>query len=505
MSSPFETHYDQNSLQEDFSPSNQLQRPPNHRRHNVRPWLPALWFLISLLGTLVGALYLFHATVIAGLTAVIISLGLDPLRSQFIAALIMTGGSALVGCMLGRRKSGASIGAGLGFGFAYLMGFIQSERAPVYDPGGLLEPLNSNLLVHTSLTMMALALLSAFIGSAIGKALGEVLLDPPYKLARLVWQHFVPRISEVQPPASTGKFALVHMIGSWLGVGAIIVLFVLASDATNLFLFSPDINLHTAPKITSSGGTVLQDSLISSALKGQRKDFKVYLPPSYNTSRGENRRYPTLYLLHGSPGKDIDWFTGGKASQSADTLIEMGKIPELIIISPDGNGRPGATSEWGNSADGQQMIETYVATNLVKYVDQHYRTLADTRHRAIGGLSMGGFGAMNIAVHHPDIFGTVISLGGYYRAEGSIWGKKAPYIQQNSPLVALPSVRQAWQLHVFLGAATKDQPYYTDTEQFALALEKLHIPYHFDLQIGYHSWRVWQVQMYNALLWLRWG
>ena len=88
----------------------------------------------------------------------------------------------------------------------------------------------------------------------------------------------------------------------------------------------------------------------------------------------------------------------------------------------------------GNSFDHRQWIETYVAVDLVAYVDHRYRTLADVAHRAIGGLSMGGFGAMNIAVHHPDVFGTVISLGGYYRAEGSIWGKNAAYRRANSPI-----------------------------------------------------------------------
>ena len=118
---------------------------------------------------------------------------------------------------------------------------------------------------------------------------------------------------------------------------------------------------------------------------------------------------------------------------------------------------------------------------------------------------MGGFGATNIAVHHPDIFGSVISLGGYYYAEGGIWGNNAAYMRENSPADVLPANKQAWKLLFFLGAGTQDQPYYNDTLQFAHELDKLHIAYHLDIRQGYHSWTVWQVQMYNALLWLRWG
>ena len=76
-------------------------------------------------------------------------------------------------------------------------------------------------------------------------------------------------------------------------------------------------------------------------------------------------------------------------------------------------------------------------------------------------------------------------------------------MQKNSPAFTIP--RSKAKLHIYLGAATKDQPYYKDTTDFIRQLNGLHVQYHFDLQRGYHSWRVWQVQMYNALLWLKWG
>src|SRR5262249_20381485 len=157
---------------------------------------------------------------------------------------------------------------------------------------------------------------------------------------------------------------------------AMIGLIVLASSATELFLYSPDTGLHTVPRIVKSAttpngtstvvesippfGTIVTDSLVSSALGGQKGPILVYLPPTYNTPMGQNNRYPVLYLLHGSPGQAHDWFSGGKADQSANTLIALGKIPELIMVLPDGNGRPGATTEWANSFDQRQLIESYV-------------------------------------------------------------------------------------------------------------------------------------------------
>ncbi len=481
-----------------------------------------LLFLISLAIALVSGILLFNPAVIDNVSSAIIGVGLDPLRAQLIAALLLTLATAFVGAVFGRRKLGAILGAWIVFSFGYLNGFIQLEMQPTYDPGGLLEPLDMGALIHTSITMTALALLFAFSGAAIGVALSEVLLDPLYRLVQSLWFRYSHKEEETQQLyAATSQATAFTTIGAWLVAIAMIGLIVLASSATELFIYSPDTGLHTVPHIvkpaiTPTGtstaretilslGTIVTDSLVSPTLGGQRRTIVVYLPPNYNTHIGQNKRYPVLYLLHGSPGQAYDWFTAGKANQSADTLIALGKIPELIMVLPDGNGRPGATSEWANSYDQRQLIESYVVNDVVRYIDSKYRTIPDAANRAIGGLSMGGFGAMNIAVHHPDIFGSVISLGGYYYAEGGIWGNNAAYMQQNSPADVLPAKKQAWKLLFFLGAGTQDQPYYTDTQQFAQELSGLHIPYHLDIQQGYHSWTIWQTQMYNALLWLRWS
>jgi S-formylglutathione hydrolase FrmB len=475
--------------------------------------------LVALLAALLSGVLFFNTTILSSFISMIISVGLDPLRAQLIAALLITAGAALIGAVVGRRKLGALLGAGVVFCFGYLIGFIQLELQLVHDPGGNVEPLNSSALVHTSAVVMALAVLSAFFGAAVGVALTEVLFEPPYRLARHIWQrskypHQRHASASVQKEGIDSRVsaarAVKEGIGSWLGVAMMVIVLVFASGSGDLFLYSPDIGLHTLPTIHNqrglpAHGTIVEDSVVSPALSGQKKPFLVYLPPSYNTAQGLTQRYPTLYLLHGSPGKESDWFTGGKADQSADTLIALGKIPELILILPDGNGRPGHTSEWGNSFDHQQNIETYVANDLVTYVDTKYRTLARASYRGIGGLSMGGFGAMNIALHHPDVFGFVIALGGYYRAEGGIWGKNAAYMRENSPIDVLPSDRRAWRLHMYIGAATKDQPYFTYAKQFVQELDHLHLPYQLDVQSGYHSWKVWQTQIYTALIWLHWG
>src|SRR5436190_18336643 len=141
-----------------------------------------LLFLLSLSTALVSGILLFHPTVIENVSSAIINVGLDPLRAQLIAALLLTLATAFLGAMFGRRKLGAILGAWIVFSFGYLNGFNQLEMQPVHDPGGLLEALDMGALIHTSITMTSLALLSAFCGAAIGVALRGVLVDRWYRL-----------------------------------------------------------------------------------------------------------------------------------------------------------------------------------------------------------------------------------------------------------------------------------------------------------------------------------
>jgi enterochelin esterase-like enzyme len=415
-------------------------------------------------------------------------------------------GAALTSAMVSRQRLVTVIGAGVVYSFSYVMPFMHQELLPHYDPGGHLEALNVSALVHAISVLLASGLLCAYFGATIGSALGEVLLDPIWQLAQLIW-HACLSSNQAGNQSSAGEEvrqrSTWNLFYAWAGLLTLLGLFLLSSGIGDLLFFSPDVGIHNSPAVAKRG-SLIAENMLSPALHEQRRSFLVYLPPSYRDAATPERRYPTLYLLHGSPGSEYDWIRGGKAVQSADTLIGYGEVSEVIMIFPDGNGRSGETSEWGNSFDRKQLMENFVALDLVHFIDQKYRTIAAPTYRAIGGFSMGGFGAMNIAVHHPDIFGSVISLAGYYTAEGSIWGQNRAYMQANSPAYVLPANPHAWKLRIFLGAATKDQPYYADTQQFILELKVLHLNYTFDLENGYHTWSIWEAQLYHALIWLQW-
>ena len=114
--------------------------------------------------------------------------------------------------------------------------------------------LNEGALIHTAAVMLALGLLSGFLGAAVGVALGEVLLDPPYRLLALIWQRVAhPGDGRTRRrPRTTGQDAAPTratkgLIGSWIAAVLMVLLLVLASSSVDLFVFSPDLGLRNLP------------------------------------------------------------------------------------------------------------------------------------------------------------------------------------------------------------------------------------------------------------------
>lgn len=151
--------------------------------------------------------------------------------------------------------------------------------------------------------------------------------------------------------------------------------------------------------ITSFAGSVDTVSIYSSSMHKAIKAV-VIKPGSY---KKKANRFPVVYLLHGYDGWYSNWIIREpRLKEYADTY-------QLIIVCPDG-----AKSSWyfDSPLDTAYRYETYIGTEVVRYIDHHYRTLADKKHRAITGLSMGGHGALFLALRHPDIFGAAGSMSG---------------------------------------------------------------------------------------------
>ena len=146
---------------------------------------------------------------------------------------------------------------------------------------------------------------------------------------------------------------------------------------------------------------------------GITRRLTVYTPAGYETS---GKEYPVFYLLHGIGGDENAWSELGRAAQIMDNLIAQGKAEPMILVMTNGNisqeACPGETSQ-GFVAPTMMLPKTMEGSfetafpDVVKFVEKTYRVKKDKAHRAIAGLSMGGFHSLFISINNPDLFGYV--------------------------------------------------------------------------------------------------
>ncbi len=196
---------------------------------------------------------------------------------------------------------------------------------------------------------------------------------------------------------------------------------------------------------------------------GAERVAAVLLPTGYANS---GKRYPVLYLLHGG-GQDHSAFMARSA------FPRTARRNEMIVVMPAADRTIGA-----RGADAQARYETYLATELVAYVDEHYRTQATQSGRAIGGISQGGGFAASTALRYPEVFGTVGALSAAFRGAPA----EAPAAGATPP-------------HFYVSCGTADT-LLTASRQLVQLLEQRKIP-HEDHEIagGEHAWNVWDAEL----------
>lgn len=143
----------------------------------------------------------------------------------------------------------------------------------------------------------------------------------------------------------------------------------------------------------------LKENLVGEAAE---RTIQVYLPPSYGI---QDRRFPVVYYL---PGYGDSGMIGFNLPESMDRLINDGKLNEMIVVVVNGTNKLGGSFYVNSPVTGNW--EDFIVQDVVGYVDGNFCTLAQSESRGITGHSMGGFGALNIAMKHPDVFGAVYSM-----------------------------------------------------------------------------------------------
>lgn len=256
------------------------------------------------------------------------------------------------------------------------------------------------------------------------------------------------------------------------------------------------------PAYVTLQGTTTKIAVTSPALGGRTQTAYAYLPPGYSSH--PHRRYPVLYLMHGFPGRPLAFLLTVRMGVLEDALAARHLISPPILVMPYGSTGTFTDKEWANGIHRGDGWETFVARDLVRTVDDTFRTIPTAAGRALAGLSEGGYGALNIGLHHPREFDVLESWSGYARADNvqAIFGGNPALLERNTPLEtirrAAPALRRG-HVYVWFYSGSED-PLRVQNAAFARELARLHVDHSYFVVPGGHNWAVWRTHAQAALL-----
>ena len=230
-----------------------------------------------------------------------------------------------------------------------------------------------------------------------------------------------------------------------------------------------------------------------SASLGRAMPYTVYLPPAYATSA---KRYPVLYMLHGMSGTNAEW-QGYGIFDRADAMIRAGGLQPLIIVLPQGD-----TAYWVDHAvTDKQAWGRYMAHDVVSEIDARFRTIGDSAHRAIGGVSMGAHGAVQLAFNYPGTFSVVgahsLVLRRYDTAP-AYFGLPADYAKRDPMQLAVAKTELLRSIDLWIDIGDKDQ-WVGLAKQFDGELNGLKVTHVWHEWSGDHSASYWSAHLSDYL------
>lgn len=224
----------------------------------------------------------------------------------------------------------------------------------------------------------------------------------------------------------------------------------------------------------------------------------VIIPDAYSQAKS----LPVVYLLHGYSGNYADWVTKAKGfEKDADTY-------QMIIVCPDGGF---GSWYWDSPVDSSFRYETYVAKELVAWVDAAYKTIRTPKGRGITGLSMGGHGALYLAFKHPDVFGAAGSMSGGVdiRPFPNNWdmakrlGTYAtePQRWEANTVINMLHLLTPNKLALLIDCGREDFFYEVNLNLHQQLLYR-NIPHDFIVRPGAHNWKYWGNAIHYQLLFM---
>jgi enterochelin esterase-like enzyme len=228
---------------------------------------------------------------------------------------------------------------------------------------------------------------------------------------------------------------------------------------------------------------------------GMDRRITIYTPPGYEKSQ---EKFPVLYLLHGAGGDEEAWIALGRTAQIMDNLIAKGKVKPMIVVMPNGNVIQDAAPGEGNTGFykpafmiPKTMDGTYEGAfgDIIKFVESNYQVKADKAHRAIAGLSMGGYHSLHISRYYPNTFDYVGLFSAAIMAREDATGKV--YSDFDSTLKTQKD--NGYKLYWI--AIGKTDFLYDANKEYRAKLDGMGMKYTYVESEGGHIWRNWRVYL----------
>jgi putative tributyrin esterase len=260
---------------------------------------------------------------------------------------------------------------------------------------------------------------------------------------------------------------------------------------------TPDATQHRA---ANESQPIVKDAIFFSKSLQREMHYRVLLPADYQSSA---KRYPTLFLLHGLYGDFTNW-------TMMTHLAKWSKNLDLIIAMPDAG-----NSWYVNSATTEaDKFEEYIVEDFVLEIDSHFRTVRERPARAIAGLSMGGYAAVNFSVKHPTLFSYAGAVSAALDAPLEL-DERIPEFKANLQKAFGPRgspVRSANDIFLLVQTSEKDAlPYFyvdcgegdfflTVNRTLAAKLQEKKIRYEYHEFPGAHEWAYWDAAIRRFLV-----
>lgn len=229
--------------------------------------------------------------------------------------------------------------------------------------------------------------------------------------------------------------------------------------------------------------------------KMSQRRMSVYTPAGYN-AKDSKTKYPVLYIMHGIGGDENAWVDGGRLPQVMDNLIASGQAEKMIVVVTNSNmSQKAAPGNYENSLHRPQLMvpgnmdgqfeESFM--DVVEYIEKTYNVYKDKAHRAIAGLSMGGFHTVYISANNPDMFDYVCPLSA---ALVGAQGDRDSYIYKDLDAKVDKQFKKAPKLY-WIACGNADS-LIKNNQEFMAKLDEKGYKYTFVESEGGHTWKNWR-------------